>query len=77
MAEPTINELREKARQAGFDREADQLWLAKDTEGPTMLCYKTHADNDSMFNTPPCFSIYVVGEVLKWLKNSEKNLKIN
>lgn len=35
---------------------------------PTMLCYKTHADNDSMFNTPPCFSIYVVGEVLKWLK---------
>jgi phosphoserine aminotransferase len=35
---------------------------------PTMLCYKTHADNGSMFNTPPCFSIYVVGEVLKWLK---------
>jgi phosphoserine aminotransferase len=35
---------------------------------PTMLCYKTHADNDSMFNTPPCFAIYVVGEVLKWLK---------
>lgn len=35
---------------------------------PTMLSYKTHADKDSMFNTPPCFSIYVVGEVLKWLK---------
>lgn len=35
---------------------------------PTMLCYKTHADAGSMFNTPPCFSIYVVGEVLKWLK---------
>ncbi|MGW8194015.1 MAG: 3-phosphoserine/phosphohydroxythreonine transaminase [Desulforhopalus sp.] len=35
---------------------------------PTMLTYKTHADKDSMFNTPPCFSIYVVGEVLKWLK---------
>ncbi len=35
---------------------------------PTMLCYKTHADNGSMFNTPPCFSIYVVSEVLKWLK---------
>lgn len=35
---------------------------------PTMLCYKTHADKGSMFNTPPCFSIYVVGEVLKWLK---------
>lgn len=35
---------------------------------PTMLCYKTHADKGSMFNTPPCFAIYVVGEVLKWLK---------
>lgn len=35
---------------------------------PTMLAYKTHADKGSMFNTPPCFAIYVVGEVLKWLK---------
>lgn len=35
---------------------------------PTMLSYKTHADKGSMFNTPPCFAIYVVGEVLKWLK---------
>jgi len=35
---------------------------------PTMFRYKTHADKDSMFNTPPCFAIYVVGEVLKWLK---------
>ena len=35
---------------------------------PTMLSYKTHADKHSMFNTPPCFAIYVVGEVLKWLK---------
>ncbi len=35
---------------------------------PTMLKYKTHADKDSMFNTPPCFAIYIVGEVLKWLK---------
>jgi phosphoserine aminotransferase len=35
---------------------------------PTMLKYKTHADKDSMFNTPPCFAIYGVGEVLKWLK---------
>jgi phosphoserine aminotransferase len=33
-----------------------------------MFKYKTHADNGSMFNTPPCFSIYVVGLVLKWLK---------
>jgi len=36
---------------------------------PTMFDYKTHADKDSMFNTPPCFAIYVVGLVLKWLKN--------
>ena len=35
---------------------------------PTMLKYKTHADQGSMFNTPPCFAIYVVGEVLKWMK---------
>lgn len=35
---------------------------------PTMLTYKTHVDKGSMFNTPPCFGIYVVGEVLKWLK---------
>lgn len=36
---------------------------------PTMLSYKTHVDKGSMFNTPPCFAIYVVGEVLKWLKD--------
>jgi len=35
---------------------------------PTMLSYKTHAEKGSMFNTPPCFAIYAVGEVLKWLK---------
>lgn len=35
---------------------------------PTMLQYKTHADKGSMFNTPPCFSVYVMGEVLKWVK---------
>lgn len=35
---------------------------------PTMLCYKTHADKGSMFNTPPCFAVYIVGEVLKWLQ---------
>ena len=35
---------------------------------PTMFRYKTHADKGSMFNTPPCFPIYVIGLVLKWLK---------
>ncbi len=36
---------------------------------PTMLQYKTHADNGSMYNTPNCFDIYVCGKVFKWLKN--------
>lgn len=36
---------------------------------PTMFKYKTHADKDSMFNTPPCFAMYAVGLVLKWLKS--------
>ncbi|MBU0674720.1 MAG: 3-phosphoserine/phosphohydroxythreonine transaminase [Proteobacteria bacterium] len=36
----------------------------------TMLKYKTHADADSMFNTPPCFAIHVIGLVLKWIKKN-------
>jgi hypothetical protein len=40
MAEPTLFELREKARQAGLEREADQLWLAKDIEGLKALLEK-------------------------------------
>ena len=35
---------------------------------PTMFRYKTHADKGSMFNTPPCFAIYTIGLVLRWLK---------
>ena len=35
---------------------------------PTMLNYKTHIDESSMFNTPPVFSILVMNETLKWLK---------
>ena len=35
---------------------------------PTMLNYQTHIDGESMFNTPPVFSIYVMKETLKWLK---------
>ncbi len=37
---------------------------------PTMMTYKTHADNGSMFNTPPCYSIYICGKVFKWLKKN-------
>ena len=36
---------------------------------PTMLNYKTHADNDSMFNTPPCYTIYIAKLVLEWIKS--------
>lgn len=35
---------------------------------PTMLKYKTHADNGSMYNTPPCYGIYICGKVFKWIK---------
>jgi phosphoserine aminotransferase len=35
---------------------------------PTMLQYRTHADNESMYNTCPTFGIYVIGLVLKWIK---------
>ncbi len=35
---------------------------------PTMLTYKTHADADSLYNTPPCYNIYICGKVFKWLK---------
>ena len=35
---------------------------------PTMLRYKTHADNGSMYNTPPAYGIYICGKVFKWLQ---------
>lgn len=35
---------------------------------PTMLKYKTHADNGSMYNTPPAYGIYICGKVFKWLE---------
>ena len=35
---------------------------------PTMMKYKIHDDNGSMYNTPNCFNIYVCGKVFKWLK---------
>ncbi|MGN0719093.1 MAG: 3-phosphoserine/phosphohydroxythreonine transaminase [Anaerovoracaceae bacterium] len=38
-------------------------------EVPTYLDYKIHADNGSMYNTPPTFTIYVAGEVFKYLKS--------
>ncbi len=35
---------------------------------PTMLKYKTHADADSLYNTPPAYGIYICGKVFKWIK---------
>ncbi len=35
---------------------------------PTMMRYKTHADAHSLYNTPPCWGIYICGLVFKWLK---------
>ncbi len=47
---------------------------------PTMLNYQTHSENGSMFNTPPCYTIYVAGLTFKWLKKLgglEKMKEIN
>ncbi len=35
---------------------------------PTMLKWKTQADNDSLYNTPPCYGIYICGKVFRWIK---------
>ena len=53
------------------------LYIVKDSvlgnssvDIPTMLNLKTHADKDSMFNTPPCFAIYTAMLTLRWLKKN-------
>lgn len=35
---------------------------------PAMLSYKVQADNDSLYNTPPTFGVYVLGLTMKWLR---------
>ena len=43
----------------------DDVW-----EGtPTMLKWKTQADAKSLYNTPPCYGIYICGKVFKWIKS--------
>ncbi|WP_248930309.1 3-phosphoserine/phosphohydroxythreonine transaminase [Paenibacillus hamazuiensis] len=37
---------------------------------PTMLSYATHAKNNSLYNTPPAYSVYMVNLVLKWIKEN-------
>ncbi len=45
----------------------DFLSTAKE-DLPTMFSYKIHAANNSLFNTPPCFSIYMLDLTLDWIK---------
>ena len=42
---------------------------------PTMFNYKTHADADSLFNTPPCYTIYIAKLVMEWIKNEMGGLE--
>ena len=44
---------------------------------PTMLAYKTHADNGCMYNTPPCYTIYVLDKVLHWIEKNGGAAGIN
>ena len=42
------------------------------TNVPTMMRYATHLDNNSLYNTPPTWAIYIFGEVMKWVKKMGK-----
>ena len=46
----------------------DLLARSRDTL-PTFLNYKIHAENNSLYNTPPTFGIYILGLTMKWLKS--------
>ncbi|GAB1232920.1 3-phosphoserine/phosphohydroxythreonine transaminase [Ferrigenium sp. UT4] len=48
----------------------DDLIGLADPRLPTMLDFKTHANSDSMYNTPPTFAIYMAGLVFQWLKKN-------
>ena len=52
----------------------DMLELVPDNI-PTMLKYTTHASKNSMFNTPPCFAVYTIQLVLKWLEETVGGLE--
>ncbi len=48
-----------------------ESWLAKaNTKLPTMLRYATYAKNNSLYNTPPTFSVYVLNLVLQWIQKT-------
>ncbi|NLE25305.1 MAG: 3-phosphoserine/phosphohydroxythreonine transaminase [Clostridiaceae bacterium] len=48
----------------------DDLVREVDPQIPTMLQYKIHADSGSLYNTPPCYSIYICGLVYEWIKKN-------
>lgn len=47
----------------------DMMEKRSNTNLPSMVDYKNHIENDSMYNTPPVFAIFVLKETLKWLKS--------
>jgi phosphoserine aminotransferase len=52
----------------------DLIGKARDIT-PTMLNYQIHSDNGSMYNTPPCYTIYMCKLVLEWIKNEVGGLE--
>lgn len=46
-----------------------------DRSVPTMLDYKTHVENASMYNTPPCYAIYICKLVLEWIRDEMGGLE--
>lgn len=46
----------------------EDLIVKTDSWVPTMLQYSVHAENQSLYNTPPCYSIYMCGLVFEWLR---------
>ena len=48
-----------------------ESWLAKANKNvPTMLRYATHVKNNSLYNTPPSFGVYVLNLVLQWVEQA-------
>ena len=58
------------SRNYSFHQSKDSVLGNSSVDIPTMLNLKTHADKDSMFNTPPCFAIYTAMLTLRWLKKN-------
>jgi len=46
----------------------DDIWESSPDSLPAYLSYKTHAEKNSLYNTPPVFSIWAINLVLKWVR---------